>query len=194
PKTYKDQGLGLTVLSVTDASGHSYPYSTSTSNDNLVLKIGDAASFVHGAATYNISYSLKNVVSFESDHDVLYWDVNGTDWNQPFGRVTARIHIPADIANELQDRQLCFTGSYGSTEQNCSMQRSQTADETVVTVQANNLSASENLSFVLAFNTGTFAKDKMAEFIKWLIVGLIVAAIVLPPVITLGIVWFAWRK
>ncbi|MDQ5972226.1 MAG: hypothetical protein QG553_385 [Patescibacteria group bacterium] len=163
PKTYKDQPLDLKITGVTSQWGNAWPYSTSTSNDNLVLKIGSASRYVRGTQVYNISYQLKNPITFYDDHDELYWNVNGNDWSQPFGAVTARIHIPASLNADLKDDQLCYTGLRGSTAQDCTINRSPEAGGTLVTVTADNLDSGQNMSFVLGFNQDTFKPDLAAH-------------------------------
>jgi len=69
-------------------SGASAKYTTYSSNGNLVLKIGDPNQTVTGSQEYTIDYSLQNVITFYHDHDELYWDINGDQWNQPFKRVS----------------------------------------------------------------------------------------------------------
>src|SRR6266498_228762 len=48
PQTYQGHSVGLQIDRVTDASGYQLKYTTSTSNDNTVLKIGDPDKYVHG--------------------------------------------------------------------------------------------------------------------------------------------------
>lgn len=194
PTSYKGQPLDIKITSITNAEGEPYPYSTSNENGNMVLKIGDTNSYVHGQTVYNIVYTLKNEISFWPDHDELYWNVNGTQWQQPFGAVTARVHIPASLAGELQEQQLCYTGSYGSNTQNCTISRSHDSDETLVTTTAQNLSAGENLSFVLAFNSGTFSVDKAAQRAKVLRYVLFFSLIVATPLIVIFLLVKKWRK
>ena len=52
-----------------------------------------ADDFVHGAQTYVFTYTLENVTRFFDDTgvDEFYWDVNGTEWAQDFGRVTVQL-------------------------------------------------------------------------------------------------------
>lgn len=194
PTSYKGQPLDITIQSITNAEGQPYPFSTSTQNGNMVLKIGDPNSYVQGQTVYNIVYTLKNQISFWPDYDELYWNVNGTQWQQPFGTVTARVHIPASLAGELQQQQLCYTGSYGSNTQNCTISRSQQDDETVVTVSAQNLSAGENLSYVLAFNSGTFSVDKAAQRAKVLRYVLFFALLIATPLVVIVLLVRKWRK
>ncbi len=194
PKAYKNQPLDIRIQSITNDSGRPYKYSTSSSNDNLVLKIGDASTYVHGPTTYHISYTLKNPISFPDGHDELYWDVNGTEWLQPINEVTARVHIPAYLASSLQEQQKCFSGVAGSTSQDCTITRTSSPDETVVTTQATNLPAGGNLSYVLAFNKGTFSIDK-AAYRAQAIAGLVMFGLVLGlPLAVLILVVYKWRK
>jgi len=194
PTKYKNQPLDIKIESISSDTGRPYKYSSSTSNDNLVLKIGDANSYVHGPTTYHIIYTIKNPIAFESDHDELYWDVNGTEWPQPMNVVTARVHVPASLASNLQDRQKCFSGAYGSTAQSCTIERTTDADGTVITTQATNLSGGESLTYVLAFNKGTFAVDKAAQRAQVIAGLMIISLTVGVPVLTLGVMLYKWRK
>lgn len=117
PNKYKGYSLHTRVLSVTDAEGKSYPYKESNQNDNRIVKIGDPNSYAYGQTTYYIVYEQKNVVGLFDDHDEFYWDINGDQWQQTFGSVSAKIFIPNDIALHLQNRQLCFAGLYSDTTQ-----------------------------------------------------------------------------
>src|SRR5581483_9368315 len=54
PETYLGHTTSLTVDSVTDENSQPQPYSTSGQNGNLVLKIGDANTYVHGQKIYKI--------------------------------------------------------------------------------------------------------------------------------------------
>ena len=88
-------------MSVTDGDGRPRPVETDSEDD--VLRITSRADdFVHGRQTYVFTYTLENVVRHFSDTaaDEFYWDVNGTEWQQQFGRVTARVTMPADIARD----------------------------------------------------------------------------------------------
>lgn len=194
PDSYKGQPLDIQVKSITDGQGKPYQFTTSKDSGNLVLKIGDPDTYVRGTTVYNIVYTLKNQMSFWANHDELYWDVNGDQWQQSFGAVTARIHIPASIASELQDQQLCYTGSYGSNTQNCTIARSHQNEDVVVTTQAKNLGAGETLTYVLAFNSGTFSVDKAAQRAKIMRIALFALLLIGIPLIFLFFVISKWRK
>lgn len=161
PTNYKDQPMGLKIISVSDAYGNSYKVEKSKQNGNLVLRIGDPKKYVEGSNQYIIHYQYKNPITFYDDHQELYLNINGTGWNQPFLKVSGHVYLPSALADSLDDQQLCYTGVYGSTEQDCVITRTNQsgAGGTVVTTSANNLSYGENLSLILSFKPGTFKRD-----------------------------------
>ena len=58
------------------------------------------------------------VLRFEdTDADEFYWDTVGTDHPQPFGSVTAHVHVAGDAASGiLPQRMFCYSGPEGSTD------------------------------------------------------------------------------
>lgn len=114
----------------------------------------------------------------------LYWDTNGTDWGQSFNNLTARVHLPASVAGKMTSGTSCYVGRYGTTNENkqnvssrclVSMNDETTYNssaynasssksaETVIEFATSNLSAGENLSFVLDFEPGTFTVPQPAK-------------------------------
>lgn len=89
PKSYQGYKTKLKVLLV-QRDGTKEQFTTYTENDNLVLKIGDPNKTITGKHTYEIIYTQERIINF-SNGQTFYWDVNGTDWAQPFERVEAYI-------------------------------------------------------------------------------------------------------
>lgn len=197
PKTYKDHTLSLKVLSITDQNGQKWGYDDSTQNDNLVLKIGDADKFVHGEQTYKIVYEMRNVISFQ-DLDEFYWDVNGNEWFQPFDSITARIHLGKELADVLQPEMLCFGGFLGSSDNRCTITKTDSNQDTVVTVQSTQPYISgQTLTFVLGFTKGTFKlgpEIAREELRQRLIIAGIIGSVVIPPLIALAVMTKKWQK
>lgn len=106
-------------IQVIDADNHPWSYSQSQDQNYLVLKIGDADKTVEGAQTYIISYQITGVLNYFSDHDELYWNVTGNDWEVPIGQVIAKVTLPENAANL---KATCYTGAAGSLSQNCEAQ------------------------------------------------------------------------
>lgn len=193
PTEYKKQSLDIKIISVSNGSTRAN-YSTSNSNGYKVLKIGDADRYVHGTQYYEIKYLVKNYISFYDDHDEMYWNVNGTEWNQSFGSVTATIQMGEALSKELKPEQACYTGVRGSNEQNCVITREGPPENKVIKVSASGLSAGGNLSFVIAYNKGTFAVDKAAQRQKILREILYGAFLLLVPIITFLLLLKAWFR
>ena len=106
------------VVSVTGAGGAPIPWWTEEDEDWVYVLTGDD-SYVRGAQTYVISYTMSDVVLRyeDTDADEFYWDTVGTDHAQPFGSVTAHVHIAGDAAaGVLPDRAFCYSGPDGSTD------------------------------------------------------------------------------
>ncbi len=177
PKSYKHHPLKLKVKGVSSPSGAPAQYTTYKSNGNTVLRIGDPSRTVTGVQSYEIKYSVQNVVSFFADHDELFWDINGDQWDQPFQLVTARFHVPTDLSDKLQDRQACYSGTFGSLVSNCQITRADESSGKLVTVTAPSLGPRETLSVVLGFNSGTFApytwRDGLSDHQKDIVIGLV---------------------
>ena len=113
---YDNHTTKLNVDSVRDQNNIKINYSTYWSNSNLVLRIGDSDTYVHGSKTYVISYSQTDVTRYFADtsDDEFYWDVNGTGWSQKFDSVTARLHLGTGISSQTTDNNACYYGQFGS--------------------------------------------------------------------------------
>jgi uncharacterized membrane protein YgcG len=179
PEVYDGHSVNLTGISVTQ-DGKPARYTTSNQNDNLVLRIGDPATYVHNSVTYRINYTMHDITKPFSDHDELFWDINGDQWQQNFNKVSVRIHIPTVLSKQLQDKQLCYEGIRGSISQNCTISRADTGNEIVVTSLDNNVGPNQTLSVVLGFKPGTFklsneaqkeAQKKKLEFVSAVALG-----------------------
>jgi hypothetical protein len=158
PKKYQGHSVKLEVQSVTNELDQAYRYSTSKENDNLVLKIGDPNTYARGLTTYKISYTLRNIINFPDDADgnELFWNINGTQWPQSIRSITARVHIPKDLAQNLTGQQKCYSGQYGSTANSCTITSSDDEYGSLVVVTATNIAPEENISYVIGFNDQTF--------------------------------------
>ncbi len=73
--------------------------------------------FVHGRTTYVIEYQQEHVVRPFADelepHQEFYWDVNGTGWAQPFGSVSADVHLADGVDAGLERRCRLLPGVRG---------------------------------------------------------------------------------
>lgn len=107
---------GLTVLSVTNADGKSWPYTRERNGANERIKIGDPDRTVSGHQSYRIAYRLTNALNPFPDHDELFWNTTGDQWSVPILRASAT----ARLAGGGLEQAACFQG-YAGAKDPCSL-------------------------------------------------------------------------
>lgn len=155
-RVYDGHETDLQVQSVTDETGAPRDYTTELYGDFLsVIMAVPEGQYVHGAQHYVVTYTQRDVTAFFEDGNVdeFYWDINGTGWTQPFGRVTARITLDESVADAFNDTGACYYGTL--YEDNwCEL----TYDEDgAITAEVHDLVSGENVTIALGFEPGTFA-------------------------------------
>ncbi len=106
-----DRYLKVTVDSVTDGA-RPVPYTTSNDGQTYTIKIGDPNVLVSGPNRYVVTYRVAGALNSFSDHDELYWNVDGAGWGVPKQKVTATVIVPAGALQKAT----CYQGAAGSTE------------------------------------------------------------------------------
>lgn len=176
--TIPNQSAFESTLSVT-RNGVNEPYSITRSGDFYILRIGNAGTYVHDKQTYVLEYDFQNVISEFNDngdpYQELYWNTNGTDWLQPFGTVTARIHLPTGVAIPSRDNVWCYVGTRGSSNQK-RCQISATSDG--YTFTTNKLSSGENLTYDLEFPADTFTIPAKPDSYLFVVIAILELAII----------------
>ena len=163
PNDYDGVPLHTSVASVTNEHGAPVHFEATESGGFTELALG-TDDYVHGSQSYVITYTQQNVVRAFADtgDDELYWDTNGTGFSQPFGSVTARVHVDPAIVPFLTGNNACYRGAQGSTDR-CEI--TGPADDTatisgsqLLTATTGALAAHENLTVVIGFTAGTFVQ------------------------------------
>ncbi len=161
PADYDGHPTDVEIVSVTDENGAPRDFEIESEDgdddeDFVLLTIAvPEGEYVHGEQTYVIEYTQRNVTLHLDDHIEFYWDANGTGWAQPFGHVTARTHVPDELAAGLIGQQACYVGRSGAGEQ-CEITVSAGEGETVFEARADDLGMFETLTFAIGFEPGTF--------------------------------------
>jgi uncharacterized membrane protein len=108
------QGLNYTlfldVKRVTDGSGHRLKFDSSRVRHYRKVKIY-IPNADNSVQTISIEYTVSDAIKFFEDHDELYWNVTGDEWDVPIQSAHAKIILPAGASNI---RGTAFTGVYGS--------------------------------------------------------------------------------
>jgi uncharacterized membrane protein YgcG len=186
PQIYDNHPVDVSINSVTNDAGQPWNYTTYTSNDNLVIRIGNANSYLHGFYSFKIAYTLRDVTTTVKDtgRQEFYWNINGTQWQQSFGIVTASVVLDPSIAGRFDGQTTCYTGSMGSMEKACTI-NSADGQATTVFATTRPLQAGENLSIVMGFQPGTFNAYVQPPIPIWLIIvgALIAVAVVMTQIV-----------
>jgi uncharacterized membrane protein len=177
--------LFLTVKRITDASGRSLKFESSRERHYRKLKIyiPDADNSVQ---TISIEYTVSDALRFFDDHDELYWNVTGDEWDIPIQAASARIILPEGTTNI---RANPFTGAYRSRAQDANVE---IAGNGVEVHTREPLRLHEGLTIAVAFDKGFVHEptpfDKVSLFLRgnW--------PLFLPILVFVGMFYLWWTK
>lgn len=193
PTSYDGHSTQLSVQSVTSPDGTAIPYSTSDSNGNQVLRIGDASHYVHGPTTYVITYTQRDVTRYfaNTGRDEFYWDTNGTQWAVPIAELKVRTHLDHSIMPTFTKAMACYQGTAGATDK-CELAQ----DNDSISTTVNNLQPYQNVTISLGFTAGTFIgyqQSPLEKIFPLLILTWIVAIIITSILAAVALVWLIHR-
>jgi uncharacterized protein (TIGR04222 family) len=140
-----DRFYNLEVRSVTDGT-RAQPYQAYIDGINQVIKIGDPGVVVQGPQRFVITYTVAGAMNSFSDHDELFWNVDGSLWPVPKTTVTATVHLPSPGVQ----KSACYEGTPGSTEP-CGHED---GTDSVSFSSTRTLASGEEMSVVAALNKG----------------------------------------
>ena len=151
--------LKLDFLGATDAEGRALKVESSRERHYLKYKI-----WIPGAQnvtrTIAIHYRAPNGLRFFEDHDELYWNVTGDEWDMPLNKVTAKVTLPPQSTGI---RSAAFTGAYGSTTQDAKI----TTQANVLFLTMNrDLGFHEGATIVVGWDKGVVREPTDAEKLR----------------------------
>jgi uncharacterized membrane protein YgcG len=181
----------LQIESVTDENGDPVFWETYDAGTGIYGMYIDDDTYKHGRTTYVIEYTQRDVTRHFDDTgaDEFYWDINGTDWPQPFGTISATVHLGDGLAGALNGDAACYFGEYGSSE-TCPIE----VDGDVVSVSESDVGSYRNVSLAIGFESGTFtpgetmAEHPIVRILPWVLLG-VLTAIAVAIVILRRTVW-----
>jgi uncharacterized membrane protein YgcG len=147
--------LGLDLQRVTDREGRPLRVEASRDRHYIKFKVWVPGA-VNATRTVVLHYRATNGLRFFEDHDELYWNVTGDEWDVPIGAAAARIELPPGADGV---RAIAFNGVYGSTAQEASVETSGT---TVRIAMPHALGFHEGLTAVVGWNKGVVVEPPAA--------------------------------
>ena len=98
--------------------------------------------------TVIIRYRVLDALRFFDDHDELYWNVTGDEWDVPIESVTAHIELPSGITGL---HAIAYTGASGSRASDAQV----SVKDNVVEIHTTQpLEFHEGLTAVVGFDKG----------------------------------------
>lgn len=96
-----------------ELDGRAVAYKIERNGSNIEIRLGDSDKYLtRGVHTYRLRYRTTRQVTFFKDHDELYWNVTGNEWEFPIDEATFRVELPGGASFTDHD---AYTGSEGST-------------------------------------------------------------------------------
>jgi uncharacterized protein (TIGR04222 family) len=89
------------------------PFDVEVSDEggSTVIRVGDPDVEISGRHTYTLSYRVGGALNAFDEHDELYWNAIGDEWQAPIERVRVVVRAPAEM-----QRVACFQGWEGGTD------------------------------------------------------------------------------
>ncbi len=156
----KNQRISYDNISV-KRDGVTEDFHTENSNGNILIYMGSRDRDLDaGKYDYELSYHTENQIGFFKDYDEFYWNVSGVNWDFPIENISANIKLP-DGVKILQNS--CYTGSYGSKEQNCTFNK---LSENEIFFSAEDLYENQGLTVAVGFNKGIMIPPPPPTFLE----------------------------
>src|ERR1041384_5341174 len=139
--------LGVSLQSARDDAGRNLRTETSREGANIKFKVWIPGA-MNATRTMVLRYHATNGLRFFDEHDELYWNVTGDEWEVPIRAATAEITLPAGATGL---RAIAFNGIYGSTSRDARV----TIDgSTVSIVMPHALDYHEGVTAVVGWDKG----------------------------------------
>ena len=146
----------LDLLGAMDGSGQPLRVESARERHYIKYKI-----WVPGAENTSkvivLRYRVHNGLRFFEDHDELYWNATGDEWDVPLGLATAQVTLPPGATGI---RATAFTGSVGSTGSDATID---TSGNTISFALQKGLGYREGLTVVVGWNKGVVTEPSKAD-------------------------------
>jgi uncharacterized membrane protein YgcG len=153
-----DRVYPLEVLGVWTSAHTPGGYTLEDVDNKLRIRIGDPDQTITGQHDYRIVYRVKGALNGFADHDELYWNAIGADWEVPIQQASVTVRAPAAIGQVA-----CYAGPVGSTR---SCRPSSQADGPTAAFTTS-LGPKEALTVVVGFATGVVPTPRPVLKERW---------------------------
>lgn len=156
PLTYSSEGKTIQsrfkIIGVYDERGKPYKYQVSDYKKSIKIKIGDPEKVIEGQHTYILKYNIQKVIVRYAEHDEVYWNVTGHEWDTVIKKASAEVFSPFAEIKKID----CFAGLLKTQEKKCKVNFSSNQAFFFTTIS---LDWNKSLTIVTALN-----KDNHLQF------------------------------
>lgn len=133
--------------------------------------------------TLILTYRVTNGLKYFEDHDELYWNVTGDEWDVPIESAAARVLLPAEATGV---KALAFSGAYGAREQRADVQ---ITGSQILYQMTRPLGFREGLTAVVGWDKGLVAEPGLPQLTQLFLRYNWPLAL---PVGVFGVMWYLW--
>lgn len=146
--------------------GNSEPWHTQNKSNGVRIYIGNKNRMVtRGTHTYSITYRTSRQLGYFDDHDELYWNVTGNDWDFAIEHASATVRLPGNIPNS-QITAEGYTGSFGSKDRN--YRATINPDNTINFETTRSLARQQGLTIVAGWPKGFVYEPTQEEKLQYI--------------------------
>ena len=180
-------------ISTVTLDGNSAPFKTERRANGVRVYIGDPNVFLEpGEYEYEIHYRTNRQLGFFDEHDELYWNVTGNEWDFVIETVEATIRLPRPVRPE-EIKLAYYTGAIGSRDKHALA--TVRADGSIYFETTRALGQREGLTIVAGWPKGIIPEPTSQEKFAYLLDDNqhIVAALISLAVLSLYYLFF-WNR
>jgi Predicted membrane protein (DUF2207). len=168
PVRYRDRlgnnlNLRIKVLGVYDENYNPWMYREYGFGIYKTLKIGNPSITYNNQKAFIILYKVKRALLYLNNHDELYWNAIGTEWDATINNSFVTFNFPKPIKQE-QILTAAYSGKFGSRSSDV---ETQIVDAQRITFKAEGFLPYEGLSIVVGWPKGVVGHPGIFELSLW---------------------------
>lgn len=90
-----------------------FKFSTSSENNDIIIKIGDKNTYVSDKQVYQIRYKVKKAFLFSEQHTEFYWNIIGHKWATEIEKISYQVKLDEALPMNTEDYYI-YTGPEGA--------------------------------------------------------------------------------
>jgi uncharacterized membrane protein YgcG len=143
--------LGFRFVDAVDDDGAAHMVELSREGSYAKIRIGEPDRTVSGRVVYVLRYRVRDAVQHFAEHDELYWNATGNEWQASIESASATVRLPGPVERASLEAA-AYTGVFGSKSQDARIEHPE--DGVVVYRAAQSLRPLEGLTVVAAWPHG----------------------------------------